>query len=709
MKADARDRDGAEELDEGPGPGSELAAPVLFLNRELSSLEFNRRVLAQACDAQLPLLERVRFLTICSSNLDEFFEVRVAGLQQQLSYGLVETGADGQEPAVVLEEVARIGHELVEEQYRVLNEELLPELEAEDVRILEIADWSERQQRWIARYFKNEVLPVLAPMGLDPARPFPRILNKSLNFIVEVEGTDAYGRSARVAVVQVPRSLPRLIALPSEIAQGPHDFVLLSSIVHAHVARLFGGMDIVGCYQFRLTRNSDLWVDEEEVEDLLHALKGELSSRHYGDGVRLEVTCDCSEEMASYLLENFSLEQRDLYRVDGSVNLNRLSTLVDLVDRADLKFKKFVPGLPLELEDTADLFSHVSAGDVLLHHPFQSFQPVIEFVRQAARDPYVLAIKQTVYRTGHDSPIIAGLIEAARAGKEVTVVVELRARFDEASNIQLATSLQEAGAKVVYGIVGHKAHAKMLLVVRREADQLVRYVHLGTGNYHSGTARAYTDLGLLTCNKELCADVHKVFLQLTAFGKVKKLSKLLQAPFTLHKTLLRLIEEEAQRAEAGEPARISAKMNSLSDPVVIKALYAASCAGVRIDLIVRGICCLRPGLPGISENIRVRSVVGRFLEHTRVFCFHARGKLRVYASSADWMERNLYRRVETCFPVRDSALRGRVFQECIETYLADDEQAWELRPDGSYERAEPHGERSSSAQRVLLEELASFS
>ena len=653
-------------------PAEPTAPPELFLNRELSTLEFNRRVLAQARDRSLPLLERVRFLTISSSNLDEFFEIRVGGLKQQLAYGLEEPGPDGLEPAEVLERIAVLGHELVEEQYRLLRDELLPELEQEQIRLLDREDWDERQQRWIARYFKNEVLPVLAPMGLDPAHPFPRILNKSLNFIVEVEGRDAYGREARVAIVQVPRSLPRLIALPSKIANGEHEFVLLSSIVHAHVGRLFGGMDIAGCYQFRLTRNSDLWVDEEEVEDLLHALKGQLSRRHYGDGVRLEVAEDCSEGMARTLLENFGLEQRDLYRVDGPVNLNRLSALVDLIDRADLKYRRFVPGLPPELEGGGNLFDVLRQRDVLLHHPFQSFQPVVELVRQAADDPNVLAIKQTVYRTGHESPIIQALVDAARAGKEVTVVVELRARFDEASNIRLATQLQEAGAKVVYGIVGHKAHAKMMLVVRREGDELVRYVHLGTGNYHTGTARAYTDLSLLTSDRELCEDVHKVFLQLTAFGKVRRLSQILQAPFTLQKTLLRRIEEEIAAAERGEPARIAAKMNSLSDPAMIRSLYRASQAGVRVDLIVRGICCLRPGVPGWSENIHVRSILGRFLEHTRVYCFHAGGETKVYASSADWMERNLYRRVETCFPLQERALRERVIDECLEAYLADD-------------------------------------
>ena len=684
----------------------DLHDPSLFINRELSQVEFNRRVFEQARDPAVPLLERLRFLTICCTNLDEFFEIRVAGLQQQAAYGLTERGPDGIPAVEALELISEAAHGMVREQYRLLNEELLPALEQEDIRIIQREDWDERQQRWIKRYFRNEVLPVIAPIGLDPAHPFPRILNKSLNFIVEVDGKDAFGRLARVAVVQAPRSLPRLIVLPRRIARGPYDFVLLSSIVHAHVGELFPGMKVKGCYQFRLTRNSDLWVEEEEVDDLLHALKGELTSRNYGDGVRLEVEEECSSEMAAYLLRNFSLQERDLYRVDGSVNLGRLSAMYELVSRPDLKYATFVPGLPRGMEPGDDLFTVLAERDLLLHHPYQSFKPVVDFLQQAAGDPHVLAIKQTLYRTGADSPMVAALIEAARSGKEVTVVVELRARFDEAANIDLATRLQEAGAKVVYGIVGYKAHAKMLLVVRREGQHLARYVHLGTGNYHTGTARAYTDLSFFTSDRDLAEDVHRVFLQLTALGRVARLKRILQSPFTLQKGLLERIEAEAEAARRGEAARIVAKMNSLSDPIVIRALYRASQAGVPIDLVVRGICCLRPGVPGVSENIRVRSIIGRFLEHSRVFHFHAGGDELVYCSSADWMERNLYRRVETCFPIEERELRERVMDEVLEVYLADNQQAWELAADGTYGRLDAGGSKPISAQRVLLQTLA---
>jgi polyphosphate kinase len=543
-------------------------------------------------------------------------------------------------------------------------------------------------------------------MGLDPAHPFPRVLNKGLNFIVEVTGADAFGRGSGVAVVQVPRSLPRVIALPRELAQGPHDFVLLSSIIHEHVGELFPGMTPTGCHQFRVTRNSDLWVDEEEVDNLLKALQGELPTRNFGAAVRLEVADTCTDAIAAYLLGQVSLEPEDLYRVKGPVNVHRLSAIIDAVDRPDLLDKPFVPAVPRRVAQSNDMFEVLRRGDLLLHHPYESFSPVVELLRQAARDPSVLAIKQTLYRTDQGSPLVESLIEAARAGKEVTAVVELRARFDEAANIDLATRLQEVGANVVYGIVGYKTHAKMLLIVRREQGRLRRYAHLGTGNYHARTARLYTDFGLLTAHRIVGEDVHRVFLQLTGLGRVKKLKKLVQSPFSLYAELTRLIDAEADRARKGKPARIRARMNSLSEPAVIRALYEASQAGVRVDLLVRGICCLRPGVPGVSENIRVRSIIGRFLEHSRAFWFDAGGEDRVLLSSADWMARNLFRRVEVAFPVEDARLKARVKHEAFEVFLGDDVAAWDLGADAVWRRARPSSGGGRLPQETLLEELS---
>jgi polyphosphate kinase len=663
---------------------SQFADPSLLLNRELAGLEFNRRVLAQARDPEVPLLERLRFLTICSTNLDEFFEIRAAGLKEQQNFGLQPLQADGTSVHETLRRLSQVAHELVAEQYRVLNEELLPALAAERVHLLRRGNWTAEDGRWMKRYFLTEVLPILTPVGLDPAHPFPRVLNKGLCMAMTVEGKDAFHRQSGTAIVQVPRSLPRLIALPRERKSGEQAFVMLSSILHEHVSELFPGMNVTGCFQFRVTRNSDLWVDEEEVDNLLQALKGELPNRKFGEAVRLEVTDRCSPEMAQFLLNNVELGSDDLYRVSGPVNLGRLATIYSLVDRADLKFPPFVPGTQARLRGAQDLFEVVRAGDVLLHHPYESFAPVVQLLAQAAEDPHVLAIKMTLYRTDAGSPIETALLDAARSGKEVTAVVELRARFDEAANIDLATRLQEAGANVVYGIVGYKAHAKMLLIVRRDGRRLRRYVHLGTGNYHPGTARAYTDLGLLTARAEIGTDVHKLFQELTGLGHVARLKCLLRSPFTLRSALLERIGREIDEARAGRPARILARLNSLAEPGIIQALYEASQAGVEVDLIVRGICCLRPGLPGISERIRVRSIVGRFLEHSRVYYFFAGGAEEVWCSSADWMERNFFRRFEVCFPILDEELRSRVLAEALELPLADNQQAWELHSDGSY-------------------------
>jgi polyphosphate kinase len=686
----------------------DLADPRLYINRELSLLEFDRRVLEQARDLATPLLERLRFLGISSTNLDEFFEIRASGLRQQVAFGVSQPGPDGLTPQEALAQISEASHRIVEEQYRLLNETLLPELAEQGIRVLGEEHWTVRQTRWLKRFFAAEVMPVLTPIGLDPAHPFPRVLNKSLNYVVQVSGADAYGRGSGVAIVQVPRSLPRLIPLPPEVRGGKHDFVLLSAIVQAHVSEIFPGMTVTGCFAFRVTRNSDLWVDEEEVDNLLQALKGELPSRHYGDAVRLEVADNTPEDLAHSLLQQVRLTPADLYRCRGPVNLSRLTALHEVVDRADLKYPPFTPGLPRRLSAGADLFAILRRGDVLLHHPYESFAPVVELARQAAADKQVLAIKMTLYRTGPHSPLGEALIEAARAGKEVTAVIELRARFDEASNIDLATRLQEAGASVVYGVVGYKAHAKLMLVVRREGKHLRRYAHLGTGNYHPGTARTYTDFSLLTADRGIGEDVHKAFLQMTGLGKVARLNKLLHSPFTLQRTLIALIDNEAERARHGRTSGIRAKMNSLAEPGIIKALYRASQAGVPIDLIVRGACSLRPGVPGVSETIRVRSLVGRFLEHSRVWCFHADGEELTFLSSADWMARNFFRRIEAAFPVEDARLKARVLTEGLAIPLADNVQAWLLSADGRWKRPRPAGPRRATHE-TLLEELATRS
>jgi len=599
--------------------------------------------------------------------------------------------------------VAEEARRIVAVQYRLFNDEVLPGLERAGIRFVRRSDFTGSRAEWIRAYFFREVMPVLTPIGLDHAHPFPRVLNKSLNFAVELEGRDAFGRSSGIAVVQAPRVLPRVIRLPRELADGDYEFVFLSSILHAHVAELFSGMTVLGCYQFRVTRNSELYVDEEEVKDLRAALRGELPQRQFGDEVRLEVTDTCSRRLTEFLLTQFNLGENDLYRVDGPVNLVRLMSVPDWVDRPDLKFATFTPLVPRQFERQPDVFSAVREGDILLHHPYQSFQPVINFLQQAARDPGVVAIKQTVYRTGAESELMEILIGAARNGKEVTVVVELLARFDEEANINWAQRLEEVGAHVVYGVVGHKTHAKMLMVVRREADQLRRYVHLSTGNYHPRTARLYTDFGLITCHEEICADVNDIFVQLTGLGRASRLKHLWQAPFTLHKRMLQAIRNETAHASAGRRARIIAKMNALLEPEVVAALYEASRAGVEIDLIVRGVCALRPGLPEISQNVRVRSIIGRFLEHTRVYYFYNDGAEDVYLASADWMDRNFFRRVEIGFPVLDAALRKRVIEEGLQPYLEDNTQAWEMDGAGHYRRSVDGGNSPRSAQQQLID------
>ncbi len=672
-----------------------------LINRELGLLEFNRRVLAQAEDPDTPPLERLRFLCIFSSNMDEFFEIRVAGLKEQMRLNPHHAGPDGITARQALKEIAKQTHGLVTRQYQVLNEHVLPALSDEGIRFHKRAQWTPEQAKWIRDYFFSDLMPVLTPIGLDPAHPFPNVLNKSLNFVVELSGKDAFGRNSGMAVVQAPRSLPRVIQLPREVASCEYSFVFLSSILHAHVGELFAGMEVLSCNQFRVTRNSDLFVDEEETKNLREQLQGELPHRHFGDAVRLEVSDMCREATVEFLLRQFNLSRDDLYQVAGPVNLVRLMAVPDRVERADLKFPPFTPGMPNQIIRQPDIFKAVSAGDILLHHPFQSFQPVIDFIAQAAEDPDVLAIKQTVYRTGTDSELMRQLIAAAQRGKEVTAVVELFARFDEEANINWAKQLEDAGAHVVYGVVGHKTHAKLAMVVRREKGQLKRYAHLGTGNYHARTARLYTDFGLLTCNAELCSDVNEVFMQLTGLGRAHSHIHLFQAPFTLHSKLVAAIRNETRHAKQGKPAAIIAKMNALLEPEVIQALYEASQAGVKIDLVIRGVCALRPGIKGVSDNIRVRSILGRFLEHSRIFYFHNGGKEDVYLASADWMDRNFFRRIETCFPVLEPKLKRRVINEGLKPYLRDNVKAWQMNPDGSFQRVRRRG-KAFEAQDYLI-------
>ncbi len=672
-----------------------------YINRELSILDFHLRVLEQAVDPLHPLLERMNFLLIFSRNLDEFFEIRVAGVIEQLTLGNESRTPDGLTPRQVMEKISQTAHAAIERQYRILNEEILPKLREADICFLRRGELSPAQSAWIKKYFQEQVAPVLTPISLDPAHPFPRLVNKSLNFIVTLEGKDAFGRQIDLAVVPAPRSLPRVVRLPDELTDGKEHHVMLSAIIHEHISDLFPGMTATGCYQFRVTRNADLALNED-VEDLAKALKGELSSRRFGRAVRLEVTHNCPKHIYEYLLEEFELGEEQLYRVDGPVNLARL---LSNFKRPHLRYDSHTPVIPKILRKSeSSIFSVMQKQDILLHHPFESFAPVIQLLREAARDPQVLAIKQTLYRSGADSEIVQVLAEAARNGKEVTAVIELRARFDEESNIEVANVLQEAGAVVVYGIVGYKTHAKMILVVRRENNKLVRYVHLGTGNYHATNARIYTDYGLMTTDKDLCEDVHRIFQELTGMGKMAKLKKLLHAPFTLHAQLINYIDEEIANVKAGKSAQIIVKVNALTEKDLINKLYEASQAGVQIDLIIRSICCLRPGLPNLSENIRVRSIVGRFLEHTRVYYFSNNGNPRIYCSSADWMDRNLFNRVEACFPIEDPALKKRIYQQGLVNYLNDNQQAWLLNGDGVWQRAQvAEGEQPYNAQQALLE------
>jgi len=661
-----------------------LRDPRLYINRELSQLEFIQRVLLQTTDEQVPLLERLRFLCITCLLVDEFFEVRVASLKQRIQHGAATPEADGLTPFVTLQLIRQRVLKLVQEQYRILHEVLTPALKKENIRFLGVKDWTSRQRTWLHRHFRNELMPVLSPLGLDPVHPFPRILSKSLNLAVELRGKDAFGRDASMALVRAPRSLPRVIHIPSSYSRGAHDFVLLGTVLQAFAADLFPGMEILGSHQFRVTRNSELLVDEEEIENLANALEGELVERGYAAAVRMETTSNCPQALEKFLASQFDLEADDTYYYNGPVNLNRLSEAISLIDRPDLKYPVFKPAVKSFLAGDPDYFAVLRRRDILLHHPYESFQPVLDLLRQASKDPKVLAISQTLYRTGIDSQIVNLLVDAARNGKDVTVVVELRARFDEEANISLASRLQRAGVQVVYGVVGRKTHAKMLMIVRREPKQLRKYVHLGTGNYHSGTATLYTDIGLMTADAAITEDVSLVFKQLSGLGQLYGLKRLMHSPFTLHQELIAKIKREEENALAGLPCGIDAKINSLTEPKIIRALFSASRAGVPVRLLVRGVCCLRPGIPGVSENIRVRSIVGRFLEHARIYRFVNNGNQEVWASSADWMERNLLQRVEVAFPIDKRILQNRVVEECFNIPWQDDMNAWDLQADGSY-------------------------
>jgi len=687
---------------DSPLESDPLRDPGLYFNRELSQLDFNFRVLAQAQDATVPLLERLKYLCISCTNLDEFFEIRAGTLRHAQDLGIA-TGADGLSPATVLARIHERAAQLVQAQYECWNQVLRPALWDGGVRVLGRDAWDENQARWLRDYFRDEIMPVLSPLGLDPAHPFPKILNKSLNIVVVLKGKDAFGREGHLAIVRAPRSLPRIIQIPEEVSGGKHDFVFLSAVLSAFVDEMFPGMQVKGAYQFRVTRNSELIVDEDEVENLALALRDELVGRGYLRAVRLEIAEQCPDDIVRTLLENFDLTENAVYRINGPVNLNRVIQVYDLVQRPELKFPPFQPR---QLSGIEAMFEKVAEGDVLLHHPFEAFTPVLELLRQASEDPNVLAIKQTLYRTGKDSMIVDSLVQAARNGKDVTVVVELRARFDEEANLGLADRLQDAGVQVVYGVVGYKTHAKMMLIVRREGRKLRRYVHMGTGNYHSGTARGYTDFGLITADPDIGADVHMIFQQLSGLAPTIKLKRLLQSPFTLHAGVLKRIDRETRHAKAGKPARIIAKMNALNEPQVVRALYLASQAGVQIDLIVRGACTVRPGMPGISENIRVRSIVGRFLEHHRVYWFANDGAPDLFCSSADWLERNLLRRIEAGFPVLSPELAKRVYVEALENYLNDNVNAWELQTDGEYVRVTPaEGVPAHSAQTWLMSKI----
>jgi polyphosphate kinase len=681
-----------------PTAGPDFSAAKNFINRELSWLEFNRRVLEEAQDPTQPLLERVKFLGIVSSNLDEFFEIRVAGIKQQIASETSDVGPDGMSPTEIFEAIQRVAHEMVAQQYSLWNKEIEPLLQENNIQLRQIGELSARRAAWARRYFQQEVFPMLTPLAVDASHPFPQLLNKSHNLLVRARAKK--GGEPMHAIVQVPRAVSRLIHLPrGDKDDDSWNYIYLASLIKQHVADLFPGLLLDGVHAFRVTRNSDLYVDEEEADNLLRSIEQELRRSSRGNAVRLEVEADCPNDFSNLLLEFFQLTEADLYRLDGPLSMTHLAPLIANDAFAKLKDRVFQPTRDPALPPHADIFEAMRRQDILLHHPYESYDPVVELVEDAATDPLVLAIKITLYRTSGDSPIVEALIDAASNGKQVTALVELRARFDEAANIEWARRLEESGAHVVYGVVGLKTHCKALLLVRRDPDRLRQYVHLGTGNYHPRTARIYTDFSLFTTAPELTEEVAIVFNTLTGLAGYPGLKKLLVAPFDLHNRLISLIERERDHAAGGKPASIVAKLNSLVDQGVIEKLYEASCAGVKIDLIVRGICCLRPKIPGLSENIRVISIVGRFLEHSRVYYFGNGGKPDLYLASADWMPRNFYRRVEIAFPIESPALRDEIINEVLPRFLTDYGKARELQPDGSYVRLKPEeGAPRSQAQ-----------
>lgn len=674
--------------------------------REISQLQFNLRVVMQGADKSTPVLERLRFLCIASRNLDEFFEVRVAALHQLVKYGTEAQSGEGLTAQEILAEISKQAHSIVKLQYRLLQKSVLTALRKRDIYFLRRHEWDKAQRQWIRQYFRRNILPILSPLGLDSRHPFPRVQNKSLNFMVKLAGKDAYGRSTEYAVVTAPRSLPRIVRLPDEVGNKRDSYVFLSSIIHDNLEDLFPGLKLKGCHQFRVTMDSNLFYDEEEVESLRDVLAGMLPERQYGEAVRLEVVNDCPRDIIRFLREQYRLDPDSVYEVNGPVNLYRLMNFPELIDRPDLRYPPYRPKTPQVfkfLPSSGSLFDLLDRQDVLLHHPFNSFKWTIRFLREAAADPKVVAIKQTIYRTGLESDLTDILESAARSGKEVIVIIELSARFDEEANIQLAQRLEQAGAQVLYGVVGHKTHAKMMLVVRRSDDGLRRYAHLGTGNYHPVTTRLYTDYALLTSNQDLCEDVHKIFLQVASLGRAPKLSLMYQSPLTLGQGLVKKILAAAAQARKGKTAIIYAKMNALTEYGIVDALYEASQAGVTIDLLVRGECRLRPGVKGLSDNIQVRSIVGRFLEHTRVFYFRTGEDEEMYLSSADWMTRNIHRRVETMFPVLDESIKKRIMREIFETYFADNCQSWQLEPDGTYTKTSiGRGHKRFAAQEALM-------
>ncbi|CAM8383450.1 polyphosphate kinase 1 [Candidatus Methylopumilus planktonicus] len=679
-----------------------------LLNRELGALEFNRRVLSLAQNLKIPLLERLKYICIVSSNMDEFFEIRIAVLKEQLRKNPKSKTQDGLIVGDAYLNIVKETQTLVSHKYKIFQKDILPRLEREGIHLHFESAWTPSQHRWAKTYFEKELVPLLTPIVLDPAHPFPKVINKSLNFFVTLEGRDDFGRTPKLAVVQAPRSIPRVIQMPARISQKPYGIVILSTFMQSFVHELFPGMKITGCYQFRVTRNSDLFVSDDDISDLKESLKGELSTRHLGDAVRLEISSDIPDHLLKYLRKSCDLNPEDCYRVDGPVNLMRLMQVADIVNRPDLKFPAHTPKLPL-IKGT--IFDELKTRDILLHHPYESFEPVLNLLKTASKDPDVLAIKQTIYRTGNISPVMDALIEAAKNGKEVTVIVELLARFDEETNISWAAKLEEVGAHVVYGVVKHKCHAKMIMIVRKELlpakgkrkpeHILKRYVHLGTGNYHPRTAKLYTDFGLMTSNISICDDVHKIFMQLTGTSRLIKLKSLWHSPFTMFDQIVKHIQNEAKAAKLGKAARIVAKVNSLLEPAVINELYKASQAGVKIDLIVRGVCALKPKVKGLSENIRVRSIVGQFLEHHRIFYFYAHGKEEVYLSSADWMDRNLFRRIEVAFPILDPELKQKVINEGLNELLKD-VSSWNMNADGLYKQSIPSSNVKLSGQQNLL-------